>query len=155
MIVSVPHTGTRTLERVLGVGQFYHFGQNEGDFEKIDELIHFPIRDPLATSLSWRSYQINRDDMGEFPRWEKAIACLKRRSHKVYRIEDYPVLEGRSSETHWWKQAYKNRDIKSLKSLPEVRYLLEWIEQPEIAAFFEKHYPEGFWWRKKQETLSS
>lgn len=154
MILSVPHTGTRTLMQVLGETQFYHFCQNEGDFEHLDRHIDFPIRDPLNTSISWRCYQCDREDMDEFRRWEAAITYLKDRPHTVHRIEDFPVLEGQSMQ-HWSKEAVKNRDIESLKQLPEVRYLLQWIEKPHIAAFFEPHYPEGFWWRKKPATPSN
>ena len=83
--------------------------------------------------------------MDEFRRWEAAIDYLETRPHTVHRIEDHPVLEGQSMQ-HWSKDAIKNRDLESLKALPEVCYLLEWIKKPRIAAFFAKHYPEGFWW---------
>ncbi len=155
MLVSVPHTGTRTLQRVLGEATIFHFCQNEGDFEAIDEAIDFPIRDPLATSLSWRSFQTDRQDMDEFRRWEAAITYLNDHPHTVHRMEDHPVLEGQSSPTTWWQQAKIDHDIERLKKLPEIEYLLEWIERPHIAEFFEKHYPEGFWWREKTATPSN
>ncbi len=155
MIVSVPHTGTRTLQRVLGEVQLWHFGQNEAQFEAIDEHIDFPIRDPLATSISWRSFQSDRDDMGEFDRWDRAIAYLKDRPHTVHRMEDHPVLEGQSGQHTWWQKAKIDHDLDALKKLPEIEYLLEWIERPEVWAFFKPHYPEGFWWHKRQETPSS
>ena len=147
MIVSVPHTGTRTLQRVLDVATIFHFCQNEADFEDIDEPIDFPIRDPLATCLSWRSFQSDRDDMGEFPRWEAAITYLHNHPHTVHRMEDHPVLEGQSSPETWWQKAKLSHDIDALKKLPEIEYLLEWIERPHIAEFFKEHYPEGFWWQ--------
>ncbi len=133
--------------KVLGETSFHHFCQNEADFEGKHDRIEFPVRDPLATSVSWRAYQSDRTDMDEFRRWETAIDYLSRHPHKVFRIEDFPVLEGRSSDEWWFKQALKRRDLETLKKLPEVRYLLEWIERPEIAAFFKAHYPEGFWWQ--------
>jgi hypothetical protein len=155
MIVSVPHTGTRSLQRILGDATIFHFGQNEADFEPIDEPVDFPIRDPLATSLSWRSYQSDRDDMGEFHRWELAIEYLSKHAHTVHKMEDHPVLEGESNPLTWWQQAKLKHDIDALKKLPEVEYLLEWIERPHVKAFFEKHYPEGFWWHRKTATQSS
>jgi len=148
----VPHTGTRTLMQVLGQTDFKHFMQNEGDFEGQDYHIDFPIRDPLDTCISWRCYQPDREDMDEFRRWEAAIEYLKDKEHTVHKIENLPVLEGKSGE-HWAKDAIKNRDLESLKKLPEVRYLLEWY--PRHAEFFKPHYPEGFWWHKRQETQSS
>ncbi len=157
MILSVPHTGTRTLMQTLGETAFFHFCQNEAAFEGLDEHVDFPIRDPLATSLSWRCYQSNRQDMDEFRRWEAAIAYFKSKSEEsytVHRIEDLPILDGQSSNDFWWKKAVNNHDLDALKKLPEVVYLLEWYKRPEIQAFFIPHYPEGFWWQEK-ETQSS
>jgi hypothetical protein len=139
--------------RALNETQFWHFCQNERDFEHRDEPIDFPIRDPLAVSVSWRSFQRDREDMDEFRRWEAAIAFLKDRPHTVHRIEDLPKLEG-DSGPFWAKDAIKNRDLDSLKQLPEVRYLLEWIERPDIQAFFKPHYPEGFWWQNTERQNS-
>lgn len=152
MIISVPHTGTRSLQRHLGEATIFHFGQNEGDFEQIDEVIDFPIRCPLATSLSWRSYQSDRTDMGEFPRWEAAIAYLRDHEHRIHVMERLPVTEGMSNPQLWYKKAYIDRDLESLTSLPEVRYLLEWY--PRYEDFFKPHYGD-FWWLRKQGTLSS
>ena len=132
--------------RMLGETSFNHFGQNERDFEGRDDHIDFPVRDPLDTSVSWRCYQTDREDMDEFRRWDLAIDWLNARPHTVHRMEDHPVLEGQSGE-HWAKEAIRNRDLNALKTLPEVRYLLEWIERPKVRAFFKAHYPEGFWWQ--------
>jgi hypothetical protein len=88
-VVSVPHTGTRSLARSLGVMQFYHFGQNDRDIANLSHF-HFPMRDPLATSLSWRGYQLDRDSFDEFRRWELAIAWMADHDHTVHMIEDYP-----------------------------------------------------------------
>ena len=150
MIVSVPHTGTRTLMQVLGETQCYHFCQNELEFQHFDRHIDFPIRDPLATSISWRCYQSDREDMDEFRRWEAAMLYLGDRPHTVHVIEKHPVLDGESSMDFWWKQALAKHDLTALKKLPEVQYLLEWY--PKVEGFFKPHYPEGFWWHRKQAT---
>jgi hypothetical protein len=152
VIVSVPHTGTRTLQRILGVATIYHFCQNEREFTQIDEPIDFPIREPLATSLSWRNYQPDREDMDEFRRWDAAIAYLSEHPHTIHRMEDHPVLDGKGPTDTWWHKAYLDHDLDALKELPEVRYLLEWY--PRVEAFFKPYY-EDLWWHKKQETLSS
>lgn len=153
MIVSVPHTGTRTLQRVLGEVTIFHFCQNEADFEPIDEVIDFPIRCPLSTSISWRSFQTDRQDMDEFRRWEAAIAYLANHEHVIHKMENHPVLDGESNKTTWWKRALAEHDLDSLKKLPEVDYLLEWIEKPEIREFFRPHYG-AFWWQKKANNGS-
>lgn len=148
MIISVPHTGTRTLQKVLGVATILHFGQDESGFNQMDEHIDFPIRDPLATSLSWKSYQCDRTDMDEFRRWEAAIAYLAEHEHTIHRMEDYPVLRGKMDDSTWWKQAAINHDLDTLKKLPEVEYLLRWYKRPEVSGFFRPHYGE-FWWETK------
>ena len=140
--------------QVLGETSFKHFCQNERDFEHRDDHIDFPIRDPLATSISWRCHQSNRTDMDEFRRWEAAIGYLGKHKHTIHKIEDHPVLEGQSGNGFWWKQALIDHDINALKKLPEVVYLLEWIKKPEIEEFFKPYYGD-FWWLKKQETPSS
>lgn len=92
--------------------------------------------------------------MGEFRRWEKAIAYLAdyEPGHTVHVMEKLPVIDGMSDPTLWYKQAYIDHDLDALKKLPEVRYLLEWY--PRYEDFFKPHYGE-FWWHKKPETPSS
>lgn len=92
--------------------------------------------------------------MGEFERWEKAIAYLSdyEPGHTVHVMERLPVLEGMSNPELWYKQAYVNHDLDALTELPEVRYLLEWY--PSVESFFSPHYGD-FWWYKKPATLSS
>lgn len=143
--------------QTLGEVSFFHFCQGERDFEQLDEHVHFPIRDPLATSVSWRCNQSNRQDMDEFRRWEAAITYLAskdKESYTIHKIEDLPLLDGESSPDFWWKKAIKEHDIDALKKLPEVVYLLEWIKKPEIEEFFKPYYGE-FWWLKNQEMPSS
>jgi len=151
VIVSVPHTGTRTLGLILGETSFWHFCQNENDFEALRRHIDFPIRDPLATSISWRANQSNREDMDEFRRWDKAIEYLSdyEPGYTIHVMENYAVLDGASGMDWWFKQAVLNHDLDALKELPEVRYLLEWY--PTVEWFFKPHYPEGFWWHRKEQ----
>lgn len=155
VVCSVPHTGTRTLVQRLGATQFYHFGQNDSDIAKLNRF-HFPIRCPLATSLSWRSYQPDRTDMGEFRRWDRAIGYIgqHRDSVTIHVMERYPVLDGQSSPDYWWKKAYSRWELDRLIELPEVEYLLEWFTIPAVQSFFSVHYPEGFWWHEMAKLPS-
>ena len=146
MIYSVPHTGTRSLMHSLGETDFKHFGQNEPDFK--DEHIDFPVRDPLATSISWRSFQKDRGDMDEFRRWELAIDYLKDKDVTYHVVEELPKTEG-DSGPYWAKDAYRAQDLEKLKELPEVLYLLEWMQRGEVKDFFARFYPKGFWWLKE------
>ena len=146
MIVSVPHSGTRSLQAHLNVATIFHFCQNEGDFEPIREHIDFPIRDPLATSLSWRANQSDRTDYDEFRRWNAAIDYLSdyEPGHTIHVMEKLPVVEGMSDPHLWYKRSYLNHDLTALKKLPEVQYLIDWY--PTVESFFRPHYGE-FWWQ--------
>lgn len=146
MIVSVPHTGTRSLQKHLGEATIFHFCQNEGDFEPIREHIDFPIRCPLATSLSWRAYQSDRTDYDEFRRWDAAIEYLRdyEPGYTIHVMEDLPVVEGVSDPSLWYKKSYLGHDLAALKKLPEVSLLLDWYTK--VEDFFRPHYG-GFWWQ--------
>ena len=147
MILSVPHTGTRSLIKILGASGHHHFLQNEGDFESLTQHVDFPVRDPLDTSISWRSHQCDREDFDEFRRWEAAISYLSNYPHGVtfHVMENYGTREG-TGPGHWAKDALKAKDIEQLKQLPEIVHLLEWIKQPKIRDFFSQFY-EDFWWQ--------
>lgn len=129
--------------RHLGETSFRHFGQNESDFR--EEAIDFPVRDPLATCISWRSFHKDRDHWDEFRRWELAFNYLEDKDVTYHVIEDLPKTEG-DSGPFWAKDAYRERDIDKLMDLPEVRYLMEWMQIPRVREFFLTHYPDGFWW---------
>lgn len=148
MIITVPHTGSRSLAKRLDAPGHHHFLQNEGDFVPLKEVIDFPVRDPLDTAISWRSYQSDRFDMDQFRRWDAAIEYLTNYEHGVnyHVMENYPEREG-LGPSHWSKDALRDRDIERLKELPEVQYLLEWIKQPKVRDFFSQFYEE-FWWRE-------
>lgn len=151
MIVSVPHTGTRTLAKHLGM-DYMHYGHSDMAIAKLDEHIHFPIRDPLAVTISWRigerpqgikNGDHRRDEFDEFRRWDMAIKHLKTVPHTIHKIEDLPVLEGisRRRPIH---QAYKDRDMERIKQLlPEFDYLKRWIKDKD---FFCLYY--DLWWLK-------
>ena len=159
MILSVPHTGTRTLVELLGGDsevKFFHFGQHESRFEALNEAIDVPLRDPLATSLSWRANGINRLQgrngnnpmYDEFRRWDLAIDYLSRKDWTPHIMEDHPVLKGQSKPTLaneycWYKQSYAEKDLKKLMELPETQQLLKWY--PTTKHFFEPFYGR-FWW---------
>jgi len=152
MIVSVPHTGTRSLIKILNETGNHHFLQDELNFQPLQQHIDFPVRDPLDTCVSWRAWQSDHETYDSFRRWEAAIKYFEDYSHGVtYHImEDYDVREG-TGPAHWAKQALEQRDLERLKELPEVRYLLEWIQQSHIEDFFSQFYNE-FWWRNAEDS---
>jgi len=165
VIVSVPHTGTRTLvevlhepvilgrpQRILNGQKHFHFDQHESLYFDRKEHIHFPLRDPLATSLSWRAQGVNRlhgrrgnvEVYDEFRCTDVAIDYLMNYEHgwTGHIMEELPVLKGQSKPT-WYKEAYKARDLEALMELPETIELLKWY--PSAKHFFEPFYGK-FWW---------
>src|SRR5690606_10427939 len=65
VVVSVPHSGTRTLlsitginareQGLVGAGTWWHFGAHELLLEKYEPWAHIPIRHPLNVAESWAS----------------------------------------------------------------------------------------------------
>lgn len=151
MICSVPHTGTRTLIKHLGVHEeaFLHYGRHDDVIAKLDEHIHFPIRDPLAVTITWRILKRNRnianynDTFDEFRRWDLAIKHLKTVPHTIYKMEDLPVLDGISPRDHLHK-LYQEKNIKEIRTrMEDFDFLCDWIKDRED--FFTPYYGK-FWW---------
>jgi hypothetical protein len=152
MIISVPHTGTRSLaEHLPQRRKFWHFGEMEPKFLIERQHVDFPIRDPLATTVSWRCKHLNRTQYDEFYYWDRAIAFLPSVPHTVHVMENFPVTNGESDPEIVWKVAYKNRDLDTLKELPEYPVFMHWYSQPHVKSFFAQYYPDGFWWENQDE----
>ena len=148
MILSVPHTGTRTLQSMLEGSQFYHFGQNESAFEDKHEPVDFPVRDPLDTIISWHMYEGYNNNNEGCRRYELAINYLANYEHGVvyYKMENFPVLEGIGpNRDHEYRQWVLDKDIEKLKTLDDVVYLLEWLKKPNIKRFFNIFYQDRWY----------
>lgn len=144
MIISVPHTGTRSLAEHLGETQFKHFGQSDSDFG--DWHIDFPVRDPLDSFVSWVCFEGAHDNHGGFfERWELAIDYLKDKDVTYHKMEDLPILDGRGPRrNHPLRELVKDKDLDRLKRLGMA--FLIWMQKPEIDEFFNQWYPER-WYR--------
>lgn len=106
--------------------------------------VHVPVRNPLATSISWRSYYPDREDFDEFRRWDLALDMLGNCPDVTFhKVEDLPVYEGQSG-AHWAKSAYAERDLERLLTLPEVPVLLDWLK--DWRDFFSQWYDEDELW---------
>jgi hypothetical protein len=92
MVVSVPHSGTRTLVQQLGLPTHQHFGNNEAKFTTHAEVIHIPIRNPLDVAKSWalRNKGIN-NLLGAY---EHMFDFISGHSPVLHKVELLPRLAG-------------------------------------------------------------
>lgn len=132
MIISVPHSGTRTLTEVLGEKRFYHFHH---DIE-IKGVIHVPVREPLDHAVSWVCYEGHLEHAGCFFRQFDRMYELRDRAI-FYRMEDYPRLKGFGPKRPI-RQLLQDKDYESLRK--EIPEFFEWIEVPHVRDFYRDYY---------------
>jgi len=155
MIVSVPHTGTRSLHRILKItnDRFYHFGQDDAVFRPRKEHIDFPVRDPLMTSLSWRAFGSGTSST-MIARYNMALDYFEDYEYGVtyHVMEKLPVVEGKGPLKNlrqgWMDQVKRyveSGDSKDLQGLDDLRRLFKWLREPRAKEFFGQFYPE-FWY---------
>ena len=104
VVVSMPHSGTRTLVKTLGFpnppgtsGSWWHFGTHDALMRHWRIKAHIPIRHPLMVAQSWASRQKTGDVLRSMlSRYAKMFEYIdnKHNGYLFYRIEDYPVLAG-------------------------------------------------------------
>jgi hypothetical protein len=103
VVVSVPHSGTRTLlrhlqntyegpERETGPWHIYHFGQHDEDIAAYEGHADIPLRRPVDVMISW----LNREkDLGElFEAMERMAAY--RGPATFHWVETLPIRLGHS-----------------------------------------------------------
>lgn len=152
MIVSVPHSGTRTLCKVLNEHRFFHFGQNEPFFKRIEEPIDFPVRDPLDHYISWVCFEGSAENFaGFFDRYELAFDILGSWPFSVnyHVMSDLPVLDGVGpSRDHPLRTLAKRQDASIFNEIPDF---FEWMRRPKVREFFDRFYPER-WYRHAEDS---
>lgn len=92
-VISVQHSGTRTLKRLLGLVDHFHF-RNERVLRN-NELVHIPVRNPWDVAASWAC----RTQAGDTKSMVNAYDLMFRFldgdcPRKLYRMEDYENLKG-------------------------------------------------------------
>jgi hypothetical protein len=102
-IISVPHSGTRSLQKFLGLTAYWHWGLHDQDIYQHSELIHVPIRDPLKVLMSWaRRYPNEKEKTGAsvLALLDKQIEYTKgRKDTHFYVVEDLPFHIGNGPDT--------------------------------------------------------
>lgn len=152
MIISVPHSGTRSLRVYLDESGFWHWGLNDPDIEQYVGHVDVPVRDPFELAISWETrYQddqnmqsdemIRRIEMMlDYEDWHKSREGI---TVEYWRTDSIPVHTG-VGKAHWAKSE-ENRS-RALK-LDRVVSLVDWYRGNDRAqAFYKRLYPEGFWW---------
>ena len=107
VVMSVPHSGTRTLVEHLGItpkeqgmigGRWWHFGYHDYLLDRYKTVhLHIPVRYPLDVAYTWARQGKN------LQRLLDAYASMFRhldRSHTLHKIEDLPRLAGYSDNQH-------------------------------------------------------
>lgn len=104
-MVSVPHSGTRTLlsitginareQGLVGAGTWWHFGAHELLLEKYEPWAHIPIRHPLNVAESWASRRKTGDVINAMLNHYRCMfRYLETHDATFYRMEDYPRIAG-------------------------------------------------------------
>ena len=112
VVVSVPHSGTRTLVKHLGIGhnsprgRWMHFGYDpdEPRIKSGKYHLHIPIRHPLEVTKSWARRDKNINRLVEA--YESMFSHLDQ-AHTFHKMEDLPKLDGYTDhpgqETPQWR----------------------------------------------------
>lgn len=143
MIISVPHSGTRSLRDHLGEDGYWHWGQNDADINLYEGHADVPIRDPFDITISWISRYPTEDGKGQdeiHRRLDLMIDWVRHRPDTfLHKVEDLPLRVGEGPK-HWARD--KKRRGKAL-GLDRVISLRKWVR--DRMSFYEPFYGE-FWW---------
>lgn len=143
-MVSVPHSGTRTLLAITGLnareqgldggGTWWHFGAHELLLAKYKPHAHIPIRHPLDVARSWASRLKPDNPLGNMLMHYRAMfEYLQGHEATFYRMEDLPRLEGTNDHDE------VPEDAERVKQFQDA--VREHVIEPN-RAFFAKFYKD-------------
>ena len=147
MVISVPHSGTRSLRDHLGFDGYWHFGQNDPDIILFTGKAHIPVRDPFDVAMSWESRYPREQYKGAAEmllRFDLMLEYVHNRPDTVFwLVDDLPIHEGKGPK-HWAKDRKRRGEAARLDRSIALR---RWYRNSDKAqTFYEKHFPKGFWW---------
>jgi hypothetical protein len=152
-IISVPHSGTRSLADYLGKQRFYHFHQLAINPElDVAGTVHIPVRDPLEHAVSWacfegslghkRTSRAMQDVQHSFFAQVEFMLDFIRdwKAYRLYKMEDLPRVAGFGPKADApIRKMLKNRNYMELsRELPE---LFEFLAEKRIRGFYARYYP--------------
>jgi len=166
IVISFPHSGTRTLQSWLdenrpeliapnceGVGH-WHFTHHPKYIEKYFELAetegvkrraYIPVRNLYDIADSWQrrysSESVGKNASDMIVGLAMMIDCIDRYPDyiEVFKIEELPVLRGVGPNPEGWDKTAMTARMKELR---------QWVLQTEVVeAFYRTYYTaEELWW---------
>jgi len=138
MVISVPHSGTRSLCRYLDPKtghsfSYWHFGQNDPDIDIFEGHTHIPIRHPVDIAISWDArYATEETKSAEdmLTRLERMLAFIKSHRVTLYRIEDLP---------RYRRSRGPDSDIRETRDSERIRKLRRWLTDDKLT-FYQQFY---------------
>lgn len=125
IVVSVPHSGTRTLCAYLGLDTHQHFHHKRIPSDVAD-VVHVPVRHPLKVAESWARRGKAIHEL--IQRYAGMLEFIARADPVLHRIEDLPRLAGLA-------------DIKAgCDAVPAYQYRVMRLVVEPNRAFFDKFY---------------
>lgn len=167
IVISVPHSGTRTLQTWLAenrpetiptymdtpshwhfnfhphyISKFFLYADDTGDGRKA----YIPIRNPFDVADSWeRRYGDATDKSGVdmCQALHMMVRCIVAHSQHIetFRIEELPVLRGAIERPSNW-------DRQVVAQGARVGYLRRWVRSnAEVESFYRGYYTDvDLWW---------
>ena len=132
MIISVPHSGTRSLREHLGADSYWHWGLNDTDINAFTGHADIPIRNPVDIARSWDARYPTEEHKGA----DDMLQCMDSMmafitghpNHKLWRCEDLPANIGRGPD-------------KTNEPTARTVALKLWLSGANMT-FYEQHYPD-------------
>lgn len=95
-VISVHHSGTRTLVRHLGIDTHQHFIDSDAEIRAYypgrGDLVHIPIRHPMSVASSWARKEKPVERL--IGQYRSMFEYLDREAPTLHRMEDLPRLAG-------------------------------------------------------------
>lgn len=108
VVMSVPHSGTRTLVEHIGMtpeaqgmqgGRWWHFGYHDQLLKQYyGTHLHVPVRHPLDVVHSWVRQSKNIERLVKS--YESMFKALETTEHTLHKVEDIPRLAGTQDFPH-------------------------------------------------------
>lgn len=96
IVVSVPHSGTRTLQQHLGLDHYEHLYSNRKDLLNVKDFIgHVPVRHPMDVATSWACRNANGHELNKLlDSYGMMFRYIEAQAHELHKIEDIPIVVG-------------------------------------------------------------
>lgn len=133
MIISVPHSGTRSLREYLGQEGYWHFGQNDPDIKVFEGHADIPIRNPIDVAISWdaRYPTVGTKTIENMiRRFDFMLSFIyAHKDLKLWKVEDLPLLESSKGPEH---------KVRETKESPRIDAIKKWMAEHQD--FYGRYY---------------